>query len=61
MIELLFFIFIFFWVLMVNLPDGYEEMNKALNEVQNKIEIMKNENAQSFKKARELENEQKNA
>ena len=46
---------------MVNLPDGYEEMNKSLNEIQHKIEIMKNENAQSFKKARELENEQKNA
>ena len=61
MIEFLFFIFIFFWILMTNLPDGYEEMNSSLNEIQNKIEIMKSENAQTFKKARELENEQKNA
>lgn len=61
MIELFFCIFIFFWILMTNLPDGYEEMNKSLTEIQNKIEIMKNENAQSLKKARELENEQKNA
>ena len=46
---------------MTNLPDGYEEMNSSLNEIQHKIEIMKKENIQTFKKARELENEQKNA